>query len=82
MLQGIWAISWRSVVFLPLMLCVAVLLLGLALSLITLPFLGVVYVYFGLWKYAIVSFVTWVLLIYVYRRFNISRCFERPPSYL
>jgi len=80
--KPIWSLTWRSVVFLPVMLSAAVLVIGLTMALIGLPLLGAACLYFGLWRNAASCFVVWLLVVYVYRRFHIRGFFERPPSYL
>jgi hypothetical protein len=80
--KPIWSLTWRSVVFLPVMLSAAVLVIGLTIASIGLPLLGAACLYFGLWMKAATCFVVWLLVIYVYRRFHVKRFFERPSSYL
>jgi hypothetical protein len=80
--QGIWAITWRSVVYLPAMLGMFLFLLLLATALVALPFFGALFVACGFWWQGIAAFLSWVALVAAWRRFCIGRFFEAPPSLL
>jgi hypothetical protein len=79
-LRGLWALTWRSVAFLPLMLGVFVLLLVRALGLFLLPFLGASYFWFGLWRYGFVTFSVWLFVLWSWRHFRLGGHFRNPSS--
>lgn len=80
--RAIWALTWRSVVFLPLMLLVSGGVLMLWLGRFVLPFYGALFLYLREWGTAAGVFGLWILLLWVYRRFRISGFLEPPPSLL
>lgn len=81
-LGGVWALTWRSILFLPAMLFAFILLLALAVSLFALPLFGGVCIYFGLHLQGLASLAIWLVLLWAWRRFNLRQFYEGPPSYL
>ncbi|MEO6969626.1 MAG: hypothetical protein ABI217_01880 [Chthoniobacterales bacterium] len=54
--QGLWAIAWRSIVFLPMMLGMFLLLLVHVFGLFLLPLIGGICLWHRLWSYGVASF--------------------------
>ena len=81
-LRPLWAITWRSIVFIPFVLAFGIFLVALALSLIVLPVFAAVYAYHHLWNHALAYFAAWLVLCGLWRAFRLSRFFEWPPSVL
>jgi len=61
--KAIWALTWRSILFIPLMLPIAVVWLLVMVSIVVLPLTGAAYLWFGLWKAAALCFVVWAILL-------------------
>jgi hypothetical protein len=80
--KAIWSITWRSILFIPLMLPIALLWLLVMMSIVILPLVGVAYLSFGLWKDAAICFGVWAILFWACRRFHFGKIWEWPPSYL
>ncbi len=80
--KGFWAILWRSMAFLPYMLFVFVCIGGVWLSRWVLPFYAVLLLYVQEWWQAAVALALWLLVFWAYRRFQLRRFFEGPPSLL
>ena len=80
--KAIWSLTWRSMLFIPLMLPIAVVWLLIVASLALLPLFGVAYLWFGLWKNAALCFIIWAIIFWACRRFHFGKIWERPPSYL
>jgi hypothetical protein len=78
----LWAITWRSIVFIPVMLVFGTFLIGVALSLVVLPFFVAIYAYHHLWQHALGYLAAWVILCVAWRGFRLRRFFEWPPSFL
>jgi hypothetical protein len=80
--NAIWSLVWRSILLIPLMLPVAIVWLIAVVSIVILPLFGVMYLWFGLWKNAALSFAVWAILFWAWRRFRFGKIWERPPSFL
>jgi hypothetical protein len=80
--RPLWAITWRSFVFMPVMLVFGILLVGVALSLVVLPFFVAVSAYYHLWQIALGYLTAWLILCVAWRVFRLRRFFEWPPSFL
>ncbi len=81
-LRPLWAITWRSIVFIPFMLVFGTFLVAVPLSLVVLPFFVAAYVYQHLWQHAVAYSAAWLLLFCIWRVFRLRRFFESPPSVL
>jgi len=81
-LRGIWAIAWRSLAFLPWMIGVLLLVVGVMLGLAALPMMAAIELYFGLWRDASWKIGVWLMLLWVARRKSIRRYQVWPPSVL
>jgi hypothetical protein len=80
--RGLWAVAWRSIVFLPMMVGVFLLLLVHIIGLFYLPFIGGVWICYGLWQHGLVAFAVWLLLLFSWRPFRLHKHFQSPPSVL
>jgi hypothetical protein len=80
--SGIWSIAWRSFVFLPVGLAAFVLLVCLIAGLLFPPVVAAACLFYGLWWQGITAFAVWLLVIWAWRHFRLSRFFESPPSLL
>jgi len=80
--RGIWAVAWRSLVYLPMMLGMFVLLLVHVCGLFLLPFIVGTYLWFGLWRQGLIALAVWLLLCWSWRHFRLSEHFQSPPSTL
>ena len=80
--RGCWGILWRSFVFVPYMLAVFIGVGSIWLSRWVLPFCAAFSVYFRDWLLAAGTFALWLLAVWGYRRFHLSRFYESPPSLL
>jgi hypothetical protein len=69
--KGLWAVAWRSIVFLPVMLGMFLFLLVHVAGLFMLPFLGTTWLWFGLWQKGFASFAVWLLLLWSWRHFRL-----------
>jgi len=81
-LRPLWAITWRSIVFIPFVLVFGIFLVAVALSLVVFPFFVATYAYHHLWQHAVGYFAAWLVLCCIWRAFHLSRFFEWPPSVL
>lgn len=80
--RAIWSLIWRSILFIPLMLPIAVVWLLIVMSIVGLPLFCAGYLWFGFWRNATVCFVVWAVLFWACRRFHFGKIWERPQSYL
>jgi hypothetical protein len=80
--RPLWAIIWRSIVFIPFVLVFGLFLVAVAVSLIVLPFFAAGYAFHHVWAHALGYFAAWLILCCVWRVFRLSRFFEWPPSVL
>jgi len=80
--RACWGILWRSVVFMPYMLAVFVGVGSVWLSRWVLPVLVVLSLYSHDWLWAGGAFTLWLVAVWSYRRFRLSRFYEPPPSLL
>ena len=81
-LCGVWAVTWRSLVHLPLGLAVFGLLLCLIIGVIFLFIVGGVYLFYGFWWQSIMAFTGSGVIFWAWRKFHLNRFFESPPSLL
>ena len=81
-LRGLWAVTWRSVVYLPFIFVVFLVLMAVLVGLWCLPVAGALYLWFGSWWHAIASFAAWSVLVWLWRRLRLRTLFEPPPSVL
>jgi hypothetical protein len=79
---ALWAILWRSVVFVPYMWLVFSIVGSLWLARWILPVWGALLLYDREWWSATGIMALWVILVAIYRRFRLTRFFEWPPSLL
>ena len=79
---GIWALAWRSVVYLPLMLAASILLILLLGALTLPPILSGIFLFFGLWWQGLSVLVFWLFIVGAWRRFRLRRFYELPTSFL
>ena len=79
---GVWALTWRVIVYAPLMAATAVLLILLLVALVLSPVLAGIFLFFGLWWQGFCALVFWLLIVGVWRRFRLHRLYALPPSYL
>jgi hypothetical protein len=80
--KACWGILWRSFVFMPYMLAVFIVVGGIWLSCWVLPVCVAMLIYSGDWSLALITAAFWLLAIWSYRFFRLSRFFESPPSLL
>ena len=80
--QGLWAVAWRSIVFLPMMLGMFLLLLAHFSGFLLLPLVGGACIWDGRWPYGVASFSLWFLLLWSWRHFRLREHFQSPPSLL
>lgn len=80
--SGVWSLTWRSIVYLPLGLAIFLLLACLVLALLTLPLLAVVLLLHGLLGPAFGALTLWAVLLWAWRRFRLRSFFQAPPSFL
>jgi hypothetical protein len=80
--KGLRAVLWRSIAFLPYMLLVFVGVGGIWLSRWMLPIYVTILLYLQEWLEAALTCVLWLVLLWAYRRFRLSRFFEPPHSLL
>jgi hypothetical protein len=78
--KGLWAILWRSMVFMPYMLLVFLCVGSVALSLWVLPVFLAFWIYFGQWHFVGGALVIWLVALWIYRRFRLSRFFKSTAS--
>jgi hypothetical protein len=81
-IKGLWAILWRSIIFLPYMLLIFVSIGGIWLSRWLLPVCGAVLLYDHDWRAAGIVFALWLVLFWAYRHFRLCRYLESPSSLL
>ena len=81
-LKACWAILWRSLIFLPYMLAVFIVVGSIWFGRWVLPLCVGLLLYSGDWSLALITAALWFLAMWSYRRFRLSRFFERPPSLL
>ena len=70
-----WALTWRSIVFLPAMLLVFVLQLALGACLLELPLVGAFYIYDGERQEGMVTLAVWLMLLWAWWRFKLWRLY-------
>jgi len=80
--RGFWAILWCSFIFLPYMLAVFVGVGSIWLSRWVLPIYAALSIYSRDWLPGAGAFGLWLLAAWRYRRLNLSRFYESPPSLL
>jgi len=81
-LSGVWAVAWRSFVYMPLGFAVFFLLLCLVFAAIIPPIIGAECLLMGFWWQGAALFAFWFLVIWAWRCFRIGRFFERPRYYV
>lgn len=80
--QALWAILWRSIVFVPWMLLAFMFLLGMLVGLTVLPVFTVIYGYAACWPEAGISLALWLPVLWAWRHYRWWKHFEGPPSVL
>lgn len=80
--RAFWAITWRSILLIPLMLPIAVVWLVIVMSIALLPLFCAASLWLGLLKQAGLFSIIWAAIFYAYRRFRLGRIWEWPPSFL
>jgi hypothetical protein len=81
-LTGIWAVTWRSFVYMPLGFLVFFLLLCAVIAVLFPPILGIGCLFLGFWWQGIALFAFWFLVLWAWRYFRVGCFFESPPSVL
>jgi hypothetical protein len=81
-LSGVWAVTWRSFVYMPVGFSVFFLLLCLVIAMLFPPIIGTVCLFLGLWWQGIALFVFWFVVTWAWRYFRVRRFFVSPPSLL
>ncbi len=81
-IRGIWALAWRSVVLLPVMLATFFLLVLLFVAVALPPVFAGIFLFAGLWWLGVASIAAWVCVLWAWRRFRLVRLFESSPSFL
>lgn len=81
-LRACWGILWRSFVLMPYMLLIFVMVGGVWLSRWVLPVCALLWFYSHDWLMAGGALALWYLAAWSYRRFQLCRFFEPPPSLL
>ena len=77
-LRGLWAVAWRSVAYLPLMLVTFIIFLAHCVALVALPMFAVVLATSGFWAFAAGVGLIWVAAIWCWRRFRVGEHFRTP----
>jgi hypothetical protein len=80
--QGLWAVSWRAMVYLPLMLASFGFFLAHFAGLLVLPWVALTSIYCGLWRQAVGAAGCWLIIVWSWRRFRLSENLKDPPSLL
>ena len=70
-LQGLWAVTWRAFVYLPLMLGMFVILLVHGMGLLMLPILAAACLWYGFWLWGLAMAAGWLLLFWSWRHFRL-----------
>ena len=81
-LWGLWSVLWRSFVYLPWMLLVFASVGSVWVARWFLPVGAVMLLGMGAWQHAGATLALWCLATAIYRRFQLARYFESPPSLL
>jgi hypothetical protein len=80
-LKGLWAVAWRSVVYLPMMIAMFLLFLAHILGLVLLPLFAVICVRWpASWGYAVVASASWLVVLWSWRHFRLGEHFNTPWS--
>jgi hypothetical protein len=82
MMKGVWAVTWRSLVFIPVMVVFGFVWLSIVICLAVLPLFVAFCLYNHFWDYALTYSGAWLLLFCTWRVFRLGRFWEWPPSYL
>ena len=72
--------TWRAVVFLPFVLASFLLLLLYGLALLGLPLLAGYWITLALHTHAAITFLTWLMLLWAFRRFKLWHFYADSPS--
>jgi len=80
--KACWGILWRSFVFMPYMFTVFIVVGSIWLGRLVLPVCTAMLLYSGEWSLAVVTVAFWLLTMWSYRYFRLSRFFECPPFLL
>jgi hypothetical protein len=73
--SGIWAVTWRSFLMLPVGLILFAAFVSLVAAFLLPPFFGVACLFSGLWWQGITAFVIWSLEIWAWRHLRLTRFF-------
>jgi hypothetical protein len=76
--RGLWALAWRSVVYLPLMLATFVVLLAHTAALVVLPVFTFAFARSAFWTFAVGSLLLWLLALWSWKRFRLWEQFHTP----
>ena len=80
--SGVWALTWRVIVYAPLMLAASVLLILLLVTLVLPPILAGIFLFFGLWWQGLSTLVFWLFIVGAWHHFRLSRFYELGTSFL
>jgi len=81
-LSGLWAVTWRSLFLTPVGVLAFVFLMCPIIAMIFLPIFGGVCFFYGLWWQGIIAVIVWVVVIWAWRHFRLSRFFKGSSSLL
>jgi hypothetical protein len=81
-LGGLWAITWRSIAYLPIVTIVALSWLVVALSIVVLPIVVALHAWADSWESAFRYFAAWIVFLALWRILRLGRLWETPPSVL
>ncbi len=81
-MRGIWAITWRSIVYLPVTAVVGIGLIALPILVIVLPVAALMHTFVGAWMEAALCILAWILAITLAVNKRVRGWYQRPPSLL
>jgi hypothetical protein len=80
--RGLWAVTWRSLLFLPAALAAFVGLALLACAMLFTPLIAWAFFYLGRPGSGLGMLFFWLALLWAWRHFRLGRLYEAPPSLL
>jgi hypothetical protein len=75
-LSGVWAVTWRAVVYTPVGLAVFLFLLCIVVAAIFPPIIATECLFSGFWWQGVGLFVFWLLVLWAWRRFHLGNLFS------
>ena len=79
---GLWAIMWRSIAYLPIIMIVGLGWLFVALSIVALPIVIVLHARAHSWDAALRYFAAWLVFLALWWVLRLGRLWQTPPSFL